>query len=186
MRLIFFSLLGRNIMALTHFVKLGEGSMRSRMFSPLIFLSRLSWHPAHSSLYVQQVIEASILQSGYSLVHGPINQPSTMYATHKVIRKLNNLNNYNYFLFLSFEIECQPHVLLFFDLTSLTHHVAFHLMSFLPPYFQDQGIILHYYSLMSDKYLMHAHEQFTKLDRKCQAPVPVEAVTVIKSFWVMC
>ncbi|KAK0434245.1 P-loop containing nucleoside triphosphate hydrolase protein [Armillaria borealis] len=62
---------------------------------------------------------------------------------------LDNLDNYNCFLRLPFEIERQPRVLLFFDLTSLTRRVAFHL------------------TLMSDEYLTHAHEQFTKPDGKC-------------------
>ncbi|KAK0421814.1 hypothetical protein EV421DRAFT_1868655 [Armillaria borealis] len=50
---------------------------------------------------------------------------------------------------------------------NLTRRVAFHLTSLLTPHLRGQGIILHYHSLMSDEYLMHAHEQFTKPDRKC-------------------
>ncbi|PBK80023.1 hypothetical protein ARMGADRAFT_950092, partial [Armillaria gallica] len=132
--------------------------------------SRIPWQALTASCppHVQQVIEASILWSGNSLVRGPINRPSTVYATHKVVGKLDNLDNYNCFLRLPFEIECQPHVLLFFDLMSLTRRVAFHLTSLLPPHLRDQGIILHYHGLMSDEYLTHAHEQFTKPDGKCR------------------
>ncbi|KAN0128820.1 P-loop containing nucleoside triphosphate hydrolase protein [Lactarius tabidus] len=85
-------------------------------------------------------IEKNLLKTGCVSIHVSSNHPNMTYATHKVINNIENLCNYECFLAVPFSISGQPWVLIFVN---------------------NKGIVKHYHSKMSSRYLELTHTSFT-------------------------
>lgn len=103
--------------------------------------------------------------------HLSSNCPNTTYAIHKVIGGIDDVQNYQCFLAAPFILEKQPWVLIFVDSMALAMRIALHLDSLLPPQFQEKGVVLHCYSVMSEQYLDRAHDAFTTPTDVCRIMV---------------
>ena len=110
------------------------------------------------------------MHPNYVYIHISSNHPNITYATHEVINTIEDPHNYEYFLMnpKDFNIDEQPHVLIFVDDTKLTEKIASHLDTCLPIQYRGQDIVRHYHSKMSMAYLQQAHDLFTSPDGLCQ------------------
>ncbi|KAH8978068.1 P-loop containing nucleoside triphosphate hydrolase protein, partial [Lactarius hatsudake] len=72
----------------------------------------------------------------------------------------------------------QPRVLIFVDKKELACRITAHLDSCLPSEYQDKGIVRHYHSQMSQKYLQVAHEAFTTPEGNCRIMVATSGQSV--------
>ena len=73
----------------------------------------------------------------------------------------------------------QPHVLIFFDDRDLTNMVTQHLDTCLPAQYHGNGIVQHYHSGMSEKYLQQAHDSFVKEDGECHIFVTTSGQSMV-------
>jgi superfamily II DNA/RNA helicase len=96
-----------------------------------------------------------------------------------VINNIEDLQNYQCFLASPFVLEKQPRVLIFVDNKALAMRIAHFLDSLLPPQFQKKGVVLHYHSVMSEKYLKRSHDAFTTSTGVCQIMVATSAQSVV-------
>ncbi|KAF8263753.1 hypothetical protein EI94DRAFT_1772849 [Lactarius quietus] len=71
-----------------------------------------------------------------------------------------------------------PRVLIFADNKVLACRIAAHLDSCLPSDIQHKGIVRHYHSTMSQRYLQLTHEAFTTLSRICRILVATSGQSV--------
>jgi hypothetical protein len=101
------------------------------------------------------------------------------YAAHEVINNINNLCNYECFLADPFSLDAQPRVLIFVDNKDLACRIASHLDCCLPPQYQDKGVVKHYHSKMSLRYLQATHEAFTTPSGKCRVLVATSSQSVV-------
>lgn len=90
-----------------------------------------------------------------------------MYATHRVVSRIEDCKNYECFILRPFDLRSQPRVLIFFDDKDLASAVSDHLDSKLPEEYRGKGITRHYHSGMSEQYLSAAHRAFTEEDGIC-------------------
>ena len=65
--------------------------------------------------HILKTVELKILCLNYEFIHLTSNQPNTMYATHEVMKNIDELSNYECFLLSPFNPATQPHVLIFVD-----------------------------------------------------------------------
>lgn len=119
-------------------------------------------------LHILKTVETKILRPGYVSISISSNRPNTIYATHRVTTSIDELRNYECFLSSPFNVQAQPRVLIFFDSKALASNVAQHLNAQLPLELRDTGIIRHYHSGMSDRYLHLVHTAFTSKDGPCK------------------
>lgn len=120
--------------------------------------------PAH----ILKTVESKILRPNYVSIHISSNRPNTMYATHRVVSRIEDCKNYECFLLRPFDLRSQPRVLIFFDDKDLASAVSDHLDSKLPEEYRGKGITRHYHSGMSEQYLSAAHRAFTEEDGICK------------------
>jgi superfamily II DNA helicase RecQ len=118
-------------------------------------------------LHIRKTVEKKLLQLGYENIFTTSNRPNTIYTTHEVINSIEDMQNYECFLLSPFSVESQPRILIFVDKKALACQVATHLDSCLPVEYQDKGIVKHYHSMMSQRYLQVTHESFTTLTGIC-------------------
>jgi hypothetical protein len=98
-----------------------------------------------------------------------------------VVGSIENLQNYQCFLADPFILEKQPRVLIFVDNKALAMQIALFLDSLLPLQFQKKGVVLHYHSVMSEKYLNLSHDAFTTPTGVCRIMVATSAQSVVCS-----
>ncbi|KAH9028011.1 P-loop containing nucleoside triphosphate hydrolase protein [Lactarius hengduanensis] len=134
-----------------------------------IFPASVQWAflSATLPLHIRSCIEKRLLKPGYISIHVSSNHPNTMYATHEVVNSIEDLCNYKCFLAVPFSMAAQPQVLIFVDKKWLACRISSHLDSCLPPRLQNKGIVKHYHSKMSSKYLEATHEAFTTPSGTC-------------------
>ncbi|KAF8906797.1 hypothetical protein CPB84DRAFT_1813709 [Gymnopilus junonius] len=77
-----------------------------------------------------------------------------------------------------FHPALQPRVLIFIDNKKLAARISSHLDLCLAPTLQNKGIIVHYHSKMSEKYLQIAHDSFIREDGVCRIMVATSAQSV--------
>ena len=131
--------------------------------------------------HIRAAIEKKHLQPGYISIHVTLNCPNTIYAAHEVMNSIEELQNYECFLACPFSLESQPRVLIFVDKTDLACRIAAHLDARLPSEYRDMGIIRHYHSMMSQKYLQVTHEAFTTPTENCRVLVATSGQSVVSS-----
>ena len=129
--------------------------------------------------HVQTLIEKKLLRTGYEYIHITSNRPNTIYATHEVVESIEHLSNYECFLTKPFDLQRQPHVLIFVDKKELACQISIYLDARLPKEYRNQGIITHYHSLMSQEFLETAHFSFTESDRKCRIMVATSGQSTV-------
>ena len=145
----------------------------------------LSWHvqwtylSATFLLHICATIEDKLLKPGYTAIHVTSNQPNTTYVTHEAVNSIEDMQNYNCFLANPFSLESQPRMLIFVNKKELACHVSAYLDSCLPSEYHDMGIVMHYHSMMSQKYLQLAHEAFTTPSGKCRILVATSGQSVV-------
>jgi superfamily II DNA helicase RecQ len=134
----------------------------------------LPWHVRWTFLsatfppHIRATIENKLLKPGYSAIHVTSNRPNTTYATHEALNGIEDIQNYKCFLSSPFLLGSQPRVLIFVDKKELVCRISAHLDSCLPLEYRDMGIVMHYHSMMSQKYLELAHEAFTMATGICR------------------
>ncbi|KAH9017400.1 P-loop containing nucleoside triphosphate hydrolase protein [Lactarius hengduanensis] len=128
--------------------------------------------------HIRATVEKKLLQSGYTFIHTTSNRANTIYATHEVLNSIEHLQNYKCFLSSPFSLESQPRVLIFVDKKELACRIADHLDSCLPSGCQDKGIVRHYHSMMSQKYLEVVHKAFTTPSGNCRVLVATSGQSV--------
>lgn len=118
--------------------------------------------------HVQKTIDQQgFLRPGYVTLRTTVNRPNTIYAMHEVPGTLDDIENYACFVRKE-NPESQPRVLIFFDKKSQAKKIAQGMLQYLPTELRDKGIIRHYHSKMSKKYLTKMHKSFTDLDGSCR------------------
>ena len=130
-------------------------------------------------LHIRSSIEKQVLKPGYVSIHVSSNRPNTMYATHEVVNNIDDLCNYECFLAVPFSLAGQPWVLIFVDSKELACRISSHLDSCLPSQYQDRGVVKHYHSKMSSKYLEYTHEAFTTQTGMCCVLVATSSQSVV-------
>ena len=130
-------------------------------------------------LHILKMIELKVLRDDYIRIQITSNRPNTMCATHKIVNSIEDPRNYECFLSKPFLLEEQPHVLIFCDDKDLTSKVSCHLNSCLPPDQRDEGIVMHYHSSMSEKYLKEAHDAFISETGNCRILVTTSGQSVV-------
>lgn len=138
-------------------------------------------------LHIRTTVEKKLLRCGYVYIHVTSNRPNTMYATHEVVDSIENLGNYECFLTKPFDLQKQPHVLIFVDKKDLASQISNHLDGFLPNQFRNRGIVAHYHSQMSQAYLETTHNSFTgsQSDRECRIMVATSGQSVVSILVVL-
>lgn len=134
--------------------------------------------------HIRTTVEKKLLQPGYTAIHVTSNRPNTVYAAHEVLNSIEDFQNYECFLACPFSLVSQPRVLIFVDKKELACQIAAHLDSCLPSEHQDKGIVRHYHSQMSQKYLQVAHEAFTTPEGNCRIMVATSGQSVV-SIWIL-
>ena len=132
-------------------------------------------YPAH----MLKTVESKILRPNYVSIRISSNRPNTMYATHRVVSKIEELRNYDCFLLNPFDLVSQPCVLIFFDDMDLAASVSNYLDSKLPQEDRGKGIVRHYHSGMSEQYLRVVHESFTQEDGLCKILCAMSGESVV-------
>jgi hypothetical protein len=79
-----------------------------------------------------------------------------------------------------FHLAFQPRVLIFVDNKKLASRIAAYLDSCLPPYYRNKGLVRHYHSKMSEKYLQVSHNSFVDPDGICRIMVATSAQSVVR------
>ncbi|KAH9029568.1 P-loop containing nucleoside triphosphate hydrolase protein [Lactarius hengduanensis] len=95
-----------------------------------------------------------------------------------LVNSIEDLCNYECFLAVPFSMAAQPRVLIFVDNKGLACQISSHLDSCLPPRLQNKGIVKHYHSKMSSKYLEATHEAFTTPSGTCRVLVATSSQSV--------
>jgi superfamily II DNA helicase RecQ len=131
--------------------------------------------------HIRGHIEKNLLKTGCVSIHVSSNCPNTTYATHEVINNIENLCNYECFLAVPFSISGQPRVLIFVDSKELACRISSHLDSCLPTQYQDKGIVKHYHSKMSSRYLELTHTSFTTQTGICRILIATSSQSVVRS-----
>ncbi|KAH9069630.1 P-loop containing nucleoside triphosphate hydrolase protein [Lactarius deliciosus] len=128
--------------------------------------------------HIRATVEKKLLRPGYDAIHITSNRPNTVYATHEVINNINDLQNYECFLMSPFSMRSQPRVLIFVDKKELACQIATHLDSCLPVEYRDKGIVRHYHSTMSQRYLQLTHSAFMESTGTCRILVATSGQSV--------
>ncbi|KAH8976407.1 P-loop containing nucleoside triphosphate hydrolase protein, partial [Lactarius hatsudake] len=128
--------------------------------------------------HIRATVEKKLLPAGYTSIHVTSNRPNTVYATHEVLNSIEDFQNYECFLACPFSLVSQPRVLIFVDKKELACRIAAHLDSCLPSEYRDKGIVRHYHSQMSQKYLELAHGSFTTPTGNCRILVATSGQSV--------
>ena len=148
-------------------------------------MTRWSACSATFTPHALKAVQSKILRSNYIPIHTTSNCPNTTYAAHQVVNSIEDLQNYQCFLLSPFHLASQPRVLIFVDNKTLATRITWFLDSLLPPLLQSQGIILHYHSSMSEKFLKQSHDAFTTSNGICQIMVTTSAQSVVYLFFIV-
>ncbi|KAF9537104.1 hypothetical protein CPC08DRAFT_651860, partial [Agrocybe pediades] len=129
--------------------------------------------------HILETVTKTILKTNYVSIHVTSNRPNTIYATHQVFESIDDARNYECFIHGPvFDFDKQPHVLIFVDNKDHTNLIARHLDSLLPPDYRDRGVVRHYHSGMSERYLRQTHEEFVKEDGLCRILISTSGQSV--------
>jgi len=134
-----------------------------------------------TSAHILRTIELKILRPEYVLIRVTSNRPNTMYSTFEVTKSIDDLRNYDCFLSSPFDLVAQPHVLIFVDNKDLACRISSYLDSRLPQELQKKNIVMHYHSLMSERYLTFAHNCFTQENGPCHIMVATAGQSVVRA-----
>ena len=118
--------------------------------------------------HIAELVIKKIMNRDFTLIHTTSNHPSMTYAINQLVNTIEDLCNYECFLAHPFDLNAQPHVLIFVDDKDLSLKVAQHLDSLacLPGPLQGKGIVMHYHSGMSEQYLTGTQWCFYNWRRK--------------------
>ncbi|RXW12462.1 hypothetical protein EST38_g13391 [Candolleomyces aberdarensis] len=106
------------------------------------------------------------------------NRPNIIYATHRLVKNMDEARNYRCFVQSPFQLSTQPHVLIFVDNLNLCNRICNYLCQTITKSHQNQDVIMHYHSQMSDDYLKKAHDEFTSSTGKCRVLVAASGQSV--------
>jgi superfamily II DNA helicase RecQ len=137
-----------------------------------VFLA--TFHPHILKTVTQKVLKLNCIK-----IQLTSNRPNTMYTTHQVQGSIKDPRNYECFLQHPFDFDTQPHILIFFNDKVVMKKVAQHLDDKLPPEYRGRGVIQHYHSGMSEKYLKRAHDSFVKEGSMCWILVTTSGESVV-------
>lgn len=130
--------------------------------------------------HIRATVEKKLLRPGYIAIHITSNRPNTVYVAHEVLNNIEDFQNYECFLASPFSLDSQPRVLIFVDKKELACRIAAYLDARLPAEYQDHGVVRHYHSMMSQKYLQTAHEAFTTSSGNCRILVATSGQSVVR------
>ncbi|KAF8871179.1 P-loop containing nucleoside triphosphate hydrolase protein [Infundibulicybe gibba] len=105
----------------------------------------IPWHCMSATLppHILKTVETQVLRQNYVSLRVSSNRPNTTYATHQMIKSLDELRNYDCFLMCPYSPEHQPHILAL--LRQQGSHIG-----------------------MSDSYLQDAHTSFADPRGTCR------------------
>jgi len=118
------------------------------------------------------------LKHNYIPIRVTSNRRNTIYATHQVHGSIEDTQNYQRFITEPFDLQKQPHVLIFVDDKNLTMKIARHFDTCLPILYRGRGIIK-YISGMSEAYLQQTHESFVSKDGMCRILIATSGESVV-------
>jgi superfamily II DNA helicase RecQ len=97
------------------------------------------------------------------------NRPNITYGATSLTTSLSNFHNLNFLLPPHLHPPMQgPKTLIFHDSKLEATNAALHVDSRLPVHLRNQGIVKHYHSDMSVKYLQRTYEDFSSLNGTCR------------------
>ncbi len=120
--------------------------------------------PPHVEASIQNL---GILAADHQTHRITVNRPNTIYAMHQVKGSIDDVNNYRCLL-RDIDPITQPRVLVFCRTKGQTRALAKALTEFLPANLRKKGIIRHYHSKMSKRYLRRTHKAFTDPEGACR------------------
>jgi superfamily II DNA helicase RecQ len=156
----------------------------------IILRRTILWH-LFSATFPKHILTAvteNLLKPSFRYIHHSSNRPNIMYATHEVATKIDDPHNYECFLTFPFDLESQPHVLIFVDDKALAAKITNHLDRCLPEQYRGKGIIKHYHSAMSAAYLEQTHNDFISPTGTCRILVSTSGesvVSVSSLYWTL-
>lgn len=144
----------------------------------------LPWHLFSATFppHILNAVKEKLLKPTFDYIHLTSNRPNIMYATH-LVNKLDDVQNYECFISEPFDLESQPHVLIFVDDKKLTSKITDYLESILPPQHQGKGVVKHYHSAMSKLYLDQTHADFVSPTGTCKILVTTSGQSVVSDFY---
>ncbi|KAF9470443.1 hypothetical protein BDN70DRAFT_821377 [Pholiota conissans] len=96
--------------------------------------------------------------------------------------KIDDPQNYECLLHFGddkkFDLQAQPHVIIFADDKVLTAKIAMHLEGCLPPEHRGKGVVKHYHSAMSKLYLEQTHSDFVSPTGTCRILIATSGESV--------
>jgi superfamily II DNA helicase RecQ len=147
--------------------------LKALLANDVIWKVFLATFPPH----ILKTVMQKVLKPDCIKVQLTSNHPNTMYTTHQVQGSIKDPRNYECFLQHPFDFE--PHILIFFNDKVLMKKVAQHLDNKLLPEYHGQGVIQHYHSGMSEKYLKRAHDSFVREGSMCWILVTTSGESVV-------
>jgi len=122
-----------------------------------------------------RIIEKTVLRTNYLPLSITSNRPNLTYATHCVVKSIDELSNYKCFILFPYNHRKQPRILIFRENRMAVLELSRYLDSLLPPWRQKTGVVRHYHSGMSTEYLERAHAAFTLPNGSCRILVTTSA-----------
>lgn len=143
----------------------------------------IPWHLFSATFppHILSHVKEKLLTTSFDYIHQTSNRPNIMYATHQVPRKVDDPRNYLCLLSSPFNLENQPHVLVFVDDKALAMEIANYLDSCLPPDHQGKGVVGHYHAAMSKLFLEQTHADFISPTGTCKIMVATSGQSVVST-----
>lgn len=155
------------------------GELKSFLPSTITFTFFTATLPPH----IRKVVTRQLMPSKkFDDVFVTTNRPNIVYATHRMVKSFDEMQNYRCFVASPFTLATQPHILIFVDNVNLTTQISDYLLSLLPPGLPNRDrVVMHYHSKMSDDYLRLAHDEFTRSDGNCRILVTTSGQSVVRN-----
>jgi len=157
--------------------RLGELRVKLRKHIPVQALS--GTQPPH----IKKVIIEGLLFNEEKLCSIKLssNRRNTVYATHPIVGDLSDFRNLDFLVPASPSIDFRlPKTLVFHDdideATAATRYVN----KLLPEHLRRKGLVKHYHSKMSKRYLTKVYEDFSKPDGTCRILHATEGASTVR------
>jgi superfamily II DNA helicase RecQ len=129
--------------------------------------------------HILSVVKSAIGTPSFREIRTTVNRHNIMYSTHCVVGDVCTAGNYRCFVSDVFELNKQPRVLFFCDNKKHTFAICSAIESFLPSQFRGAGVVNHYHSGMSRRYLDRVHSEFTFEGGNCRFLVATSAEATV-------
>ncbi|TRM66783.1 P-loop containing nucleoside triphosphate hydrolase protein [Schizophyllum amplum] len=138
---------------------------------------------ATATTAIMKTIETILLRPTYVKIELTVNRPNLAYATHRVVKNIDLLDNYSCFIKKPFDLASQPRVLIFRDDRAACVRIARFLDNLLPKEYQNTGVVRYYHSSMSLEYCELAHGGFNDPSGRCRILVATSGEATGVDHW---